>query len=102
MPEIEVTSNARPSLFGYPPKLEEKKDKSREKVETAVLSITAKQKKKKGERASTTDAASDSNKSVEKMDTVIELFVIFSVHLYIIVYVRVVYRCKCSGLRHLS
>ena len=47
MPELEVLSNARPSLFGYPPKLEEKKDKSREKVETAVLSITSKQRKKK-------------------------------------------------------
>ena len=79
MPELEVVSNARPSLFGYPAKLEEKKDKTREKVETAVLSITAKQKKKKGDKStpastqSTADTTSsstavDSNKS-EKMDT---------------------------------
>lgn len=72
MPEWDVVSNARPSVFGYPPKLEEKKDKSREKVETAVLSITAKQKKKKkGEKVSSSaDLASDSSKPVEKMDTV--------------------------------
>lgn len=72
MPELEIVSNAKPSLFGYPPKLEEKKDKTREKVEAAVLSITAKQKKKKGEKQAT-DASSttavDSNKSEEKMDT---------------------------------
>ncbi|XP_067949261.1 26S proteasome non-ATPase regulatory subunit 1-like [Watersipora subatra] len=69
MPEFEVVSNARPSIFGYPPKLEEKKDKSREKVETAVLSITARQKKKKGERVpSSTDTTVDSNR-MEKMDT---------------------------------
>jgi len=72
MPELEVTSNARPSLFGYPSKLEEKKDKTREKVETAVLSITAKQKKKKGDKSgpdtTSSSTAVDSNKS-EKMDT---------------------------------
>lgn len=47
MPKIEFKSSARPSVFAYPPPLEEKKDKNKEKVETAVLSITAKQQKKK-------------------------------------------------------
>jgi len=67
MPELEVTSNAKPSLFGYPAKLEERKDKTREKVETAILSITAKHKKKKGEKTPATDT--ETNKA-EKMDTV--------------------------------
>jgi len=59
MPELEVTSAARPSMFGYPAKLEDKKEKKQDKVETAVLSITAKQKKKKGE------------KDEDKMDTTV-------------------------------
>lgn len=47
MPKVEFKSNAKPSVFAYPPALEEKKDKNKEKVETAVLSITAKQQKRK-------------------------------------------------------
>ncbi|XP_041353405.1 26S proteasome non-ATPase regulatory subunit 1-like [Gigantopelta aegis] len=58
MPKIEFKSNAKPSTFAYPPPLEEKRDKAKEKVETAVLSITAKQKKK--------DA--DKKKDDDKMD----------------------------------
>jgi len=50
MPKVEFRSNARPSTFAYPPPLEEKKDKSKEKVETAVLSTTARQKKKEAEK----------------------------------------------------
>lgn len=59
MPKIEFRSNARPSTFAYPPPLEEKKDKSKEKVETAILSTTARQKKKEAEK-----------KKDEKMDVV--------------------------------
>lgn len=55
MPSIDYTSNAPPSVFAYPPPLVDKKEEKKEKVETAVLSITAKQKKrdleKKGEKA---------------------------------------------------
>lgn len=47
MPKVEFKSNAKPSVFAYPPPLEEKKDRNKEKVETAVLSITAKQQKRK-------------------------------------------------------
>merc|ERR1712112_366001 len=43
-------SNAKPSMFGYPPNLEEKKKEDKEKVTTAVLSITNKQKKKEAEK----------------------------------------------------
>jgi 26S proteasome regulatory subunit N2 len=50
MPKMCFLSNGRPSLYAYPPKMEEKKDLSKEKVATAVLSITEKAKKKKEER----------------------------------------------------
>ena len=60
MPKIEFKSNAKPSTFAYPANLEEKKDKAKEKVETAVLSITAKQKKKEAEK----------KKEEEKMEVV--------------------------------
>ncbi len=55
MPKIEFRSNAKPSTYAYVPKLEEKKDKNKEKVETAVLSITAKQKKKEAEKKAEKD-----------------------------------------------
>ncbi|XP_014254277.1 26S proteasome non-ATPase regulatory subunit 1 [Cimex lectularius] len=41
MPKLEIKSNAKPSMFAYPPPLEEKKREEREKVTTAVLSIAA-------------------------------------------------------------
>lgn len=50
MPQMEFKSNAKPSLYAYPPPLEEKKEKEREKISTAVLSITAKHKKKEAEK----------------------------------------------------
>jgi len=55
MPNMDYISNAPPSVFAYPPALVDKKEEKKEKVETAVLSITAKQKKrdleKKGEKS---------------------------------------------------
>ncbi|KAF7494308.1 26S proteasome non-ATPase regulatory subunit 1 [Sarcoptes scabiei] len=50
MPKIQYQSNSKPSVHGYPPPLEEKKEKEREKILTAVLSITAKAKKKEAEK----------------------------------------------------
>ncbi|CAL1292820.1 unnamed protein product [Larinioides sclopetarius] len=50
MPKMEFRSNAKPSMYAYPPALEEKKEKEREKVMTAVLSITAKARKKESEK----------------------------------------------------
>ena len=44
LPKIEITSNAKPAKFAYPPMTEEKKGKEKQKVETAVLSITVKAK----------------------------------------------------------
>merc|ERR1712179_573346 len=40
MPVIKFKSNAKPSMYGYPAMLEEKKKEDKEKVATAVLSIT--------------------------------------------------------------
>lgn len=60
MPSIDYVSNAPPSVFAYPPALVDKKEEKKEKVETAVLSITAKQKRrdqeKKGEKADESNA----------------------------------------------
>ncbi|KAK0403987.1 hypothetical protein QR680_017225 [Steinernema hermaphroditum] len=44
MPKTEFRSNAKASMFAYPPPLEEKKKEESEKVETAVLSVTNKKK----------------------------------------------------------
>merc|ERR1719481_797954 len=55
MPVVKFRSNAKPSTYGYPPNIEEKKKESSEKVSTAILSITAKQKKKQAEKNKTGD-----------------------------------------------
>lgn len=49
MPKMTFTSHAKPSTYGYPAPMEEKKKEVAEKI-TAVLSITAKAKKKDDER----------------------------------------------------
>merc|ERR1712152_90033 len=61
MPVVKIRSGAKPSMFGYPPALEEKKKEDKEKVTTAVLSITNKQKKKDAEKKKGKDGE-------EKMD----------------------------------
>jgi len=50
MPKMDFKSAAKPSTYAYPAKLEEKKEKVAEKVSTAVLSITAKHKRKEAEK----------------------------------------------------
>lgn len=69
MPKLEIRSNAKPSTFAYPPPLEEKKDKNKEKVETAVLSITAKQKKKEAERKEKEEKMEVDEKKDESKET---------------------------------
>jgi 26S proteasome regulatory subunit N2 len=44
MPKIELKSNAPPSKYAYAPATEPPKEKSKDKIETAVLSITSKAK----------------------------------------------------------
>ena len=46
MPKMQFRSNAKPSVYAYPGPIEEKKGREAEKVETAVLSTTAKAKAK--------------------------------------------------------
>lgn len=60
MPKVEFVSNAAPSVFGYPPPMEEKKGDKKDKVEKAVLSITVKKHRR--------DAEKKSEKGEEKMD----------------------------------
>ncbi|XP_043259847.1 26S proteasome non-ATPase regulatory subunit 1 [Colletes gigas] len=60
MPKLEIRSNARPSVYAYPPPSEEKKPEEKEKVTTAVLSIAARARRRESERR-----ARDSH---EKMD----------------------------------
>jgi 26S proteasome regulatory subunit N2 len=62
MPKIEFLSNAAPSVFGYPPPMEEKKNDKKEKVEKAVLSTTSKKSKR--------DADKKTDKGEEKMEVV--------------------------------
>jgi 26S proteasome regulatory subunit N2 len=50
MPVVQFRSNAKPSTYGYPAPLEEKKKEDKEKVATAILSITVKQKRKDAEK----------------------------------------------------
>merc|ERR1711874_495750 len=66
MPVVKFRSGAKPSTFGYPPNLEEKKKEDKEKVTTAVLSITNKQKKKEAEKKKGKDGEKKDEK--EKSD----------------------------------
>jgi len=74
MPVVKFKSNAKPSMYGYPPALEEKKKEDKEKVTTAVLSITNKQKKKELEKKKKEggeekmDVDSEKKDDKEKMD----------------------------------
>merc|ERR1711892_1174412 len=65
MPVVKFKSNAKPSMYGYPPNLEEKKKEDKEKVTTAVLSITNKQKKKE---KMDVDEKKDEEKEEEKKE----------------------------------
>ena len=72
MPNIEFRSNAKPSTYAYPAPLEEKKGRETEKVETAVLSTTAKAKAKeiKKEKRKASTSAGKTTGSDEKMEVV--------------------------------
>jgi 26S proteasome regulatory subunit N2 len=68
MPKMEFLSNAAPSAFAYPPKTEPPKAEVKNKVETAVLSITAKTKatKKKEQEKKTQEEAAASAMVVDE------------------------------------
>ena len=70
LPALELVCHARPSLFAYPPPLQGPTEKKPEKVETAVLSTTAKsqarqrtKEKKKALESMDTDADDDTTTS---------------------------------------
>merc|ERR1719471_2779764 len=68
MPVLQYRSNAKPSMYAYPPPLEEKTKEKGEKVATAVLSITAKQKKKDAEKNKKDGGASAKEEKMEVDD----------------------------------
>lgn len=72
MPRLQFRSGAKPSTFAYPPPLEEKKEREREKVTTAVLSITAKARRREahsGKDTPATAAATPENMEVDEEAT---------------------------------
>merc|ERR1712106_503393 len=68
MPVMKLKSSAKPSVYGYPANLEEKKKEDKEKVTTAVLSITNKQKKKEAEKKKGKDGDEKMDVDSEKKD----------------------------------
>merc|ERR1712070_1083625 len=72
MPVMDVRSDAPPSMFAYPPMTEPPKEKSKEKVETAVLSITNKVQARNRANAEEKNNASDTSSSAEGGGTVEE------------------------------
>merc|ERR1719450_584274 len=78
MPKIQFCSNAKPSVYAYPEALQPPKKEEKEKVSTAILSITAKskarQKKANQDEAMDVDDKSEVNKDAksEKSEKEIE------------------------------
>ncbi|KAK2719314.1 26S proteasome non-ATPase regulatory subunit 1-like isoform X2 [Artemia franciscana] len=66
MPKIAFKSNAKPSMFAPPPPLEEKKREERERVSTAVLSITARAKKREAAKTDKMDVDEEKKDEIEK------------------------------------
>lgn len=65
---MEFKSAAKPSLYAYPPPMEEKKAEEREKVATAVLSIAARQKRRETVDKRDEEKMDVDKETVEKMD----------------------------------
>lgn len=65
MPQLQLRSQAPPSTYGYPPAVEQRKREDREKVATAVLSITARARKKEDRKLQRSSSAMAAD---EKMD----------------------------------
>eukprot|EP00123_Amoebidium_parasiticum_P013699 comp22103_c0_seq1/m.32265 comp22103_c0_seq1/g.32265 ORF comp22103_c0_seq1/g.32265 comp22103_c0_seq1/m.32265 type:complete len:931 (-) comp22103_c0_seq1:132-2924(-) len=68
MPKVTFKSNARPSMFAYPPDLVAPKVEAKEKVSTAVLSITQKQKQKQKKADKDGEPEAPEAKKEDKMD----------------------------------
>lgn len=61
VPDFSFTSNCKPSLFDYPPVVQESAEKAPEAVETAVLSTTAKARQRAKQKAAREAAANAAN-----------------------------------------
>mmetsp|Transcript_18105 Transcript_18105/g.39467 ORF Transcript_18105/g.39467 Transcript_18105/m.39467 type:complete len:1039 (+) Transcript_18105:105-3221(+) len=59
--KFEVVCNSKPSVFAYPKKLEEKKEEKKKRVETVMLSTTAKEKARQARKRAKDGAASSSD-----------------------------------------
>jgi len=68
MPKIQFRSNAKPSMYAYPEPLQPPKKEEKEKVSTAVLSITAKKAKQKKEAKDDDAMEVDDTKSTSKKE----------------------------------
>ncbi|CAG0919675.1 unnamed protein product [Notodromas monacha] len=68
MPKVQIRSAAKPSLYAYPAPLQEKKKEEREKVTTAVLSITAKQNRRRRNLADFMEVDKEERKEKEEKE----------------------------------
>lgn len=68
MPQLEIKSNSKPSLYAYPAPLEEKKREERERVTTAVLSIAAAKARRKAHGTDASASSSITSSTTSKMD----------------------------------
>lgn len=75
VPQFEFLSNAKPSTFAYPPETPKEENKAAEKVETAVLSTTAKAKAraKKAEKEKADTDSMDTDIPAETEDEKMEI-----------------------------
>merc|ERR1712173_403220 len=71
MPKMQVRCASKQSAFAYPSKIETKKEKKKEKVETAVLSVSSKKKgdgEKGADKMETDEKAEKDTKKEEKVE----------------------------------
>lgn len=68
MPQLDLKSNSKPSLYAYPAPLEEKKREERERVTTAVLSIAHARARRRAHVGEGSASSSLTSSSTSKMD----------------------------------
>jgi 26S proteasome regulatory subunit N2 len=66
--KFEIQCNAKPSVFAYPKKLEEKKEEKKKRVETVTLSTTAKSKARLARKKAKEEAESGGDSAESAMD----------------------------------
>merc|ERR1712157_652440 len=62
---FEIQCNSKPSAFAYPKKLEEKKEEKKKRVETVMLSITAKEKARQARKRAKEENTTSSNDAMD-------------------------------------